>query len=421
MKRKAAVARTLAIFLAGTCISAARASEPSTSAQFARLRSRVEDLERSLRTLQRRIGAPTGSGAAHSGTGPAGVKGSSAERDEIAALLHEAIRVEGQLRTLQRRTAVSAALPKRPAGQEAAAQDRASRGQEYRRLLSTAFARSLIGHGGLLLAPGVFQITPGFTYIHSSSNDVVIDGFTVAPILVVGSIFSQRINRDDLLQSMQLTAGLPWDSQIDVSVPYGFEWTRTAEADNQQIDSRVSGIGDAQLTVSHQILHAHGSWPDLMASLRWKSDTGADPYAVGAQSEVGLGTGFNSYQASVTAITVNDPLVFYTTASYTWTAPRRQSIGRVSPGASAGIQLGMTVALNLDASMYFGYSQSFTESTHLNGTKVPNSYLSVGMLTIGVNYALGRDTTLVTNLGIGLTADAPDVQLNVQVPVLFGQ
>lgn len=421
MKRSAAGRLFLAVFLVGTCITAAHASERTTAAQLARLRSRVDELERSLRALERRIGAPSGSGAAESRTRTAGANRPLAEREEIAALLHEAMRVEGQLRTLQRRAAESPALPKRAVSRAAVTEQGPSSGQEYRRLLSTAFARSLIGHGGLLLAPGVIQITPGFTYIHSSSNDIVIDGFTVAPILVVGNIFSQRINRDDLLQSMQLTAGLPWDSQIDVSVPYGIEWTRTAEAGNKQIDSRVSGIGDAQLTVSHQILHAHGSWPDLMASLRWKTDTGVDPYAAGAQSEVALGTGFNSYQASVTAITINDPLVFYTTASYTWTAPRRQSIGRVSPGASAGVQLGMTVALNLDASMYFGYSQSFTESTRLNGITVPNSYLSVGTLTIGVNYALSRDATLVTNLGVGLTADAPDVQLDVQVPVLFGQ
>jgi hypothetical protein len=238
--------------------------------------------------------------------------------------------------------------------------------------------------------------------------------------LVVGDIFSQRINRDDFLQSLQLTAGLPWDSQIDLSVPYGFERTRTLNADSSETDTGKSGLGDVQLTLSHQFLHAHGSWPDLMASLRWKTDTGLDPYSSGAQSEVALGTGFNSYQASMTAVKVNDPLVFYTGVSYTWTAARVQPIGKVAPADTLGLQLGMTLALNLDASIYFGYSQSFAASTRVDGVVVPDSYLSVGVFSVGVNYALGKSTTLVVDLGIGVTTDAPNLQLNVELPILFG-
>ena len=340
----------------------------------------------------------------------------------IEGLRQRLEQIEQQLHDLEleRKRAAVSATQAPPTGGSVPADKEAER-LENERLLSTAFARTLIGHGGLLLSPGVFEVTPGMSYIHSSSDSIVIDGFTIAPVLVVGDIFSQRINRDDYLISAQLRAGLPWESQIGVRVPYGIENERTFEADNTETSSHHAGLGDVQLTLSHQFVHAHGSWPDVMGSVRWKSASGRDPYRADAEGEVALGTGFNSYEASVTAVTVNDPVVFYNTASYTWTPSLDKHIGRVAPGDSYGVQLGMTLALNIDASIYFGYGQSFTRHTRVNGIKVPNSYLSVGTLSTGVNYVLGKDTTLSVNLDIGLTHDAPDLQFDLALPILFGR
>ena len=76
------------------------------------------------------------------------------------------------------------------------------------RLIEQAFERTLIERGGLLLPWRSFSIEPSMTYIHSSSDNIVVDGFTVLPVLIIGDIVSEKVDRDLALFNLSNSDGV---------------------------------------------------------------------------------------------------------------------------------------------------------------------------------------------------------------------
>jgi hypothetical protein len=78
-------------------------------------------------------------------------------------------------------------------------------------------------------------------------------------------------------------------------------------------------------------------------------------------------------------------------------------------------------AFNERASLSLSFSDRITTKASLQprgqrSTKVIGSDGNAATLNLGVTYALDRHTTLVTMLGVGLTADAPDFTLSFKIP-----
>src|SRR5439155_175072 len=67
-----------------------------------------------------------------------------------------------------------------------------------------ALERALVRERGLLLSPGVYEIEPNFVYSHTN-------------------IASAAFLRDSYGPGLALRAGLPWRSQLELTVPYVFE------------------------------------------------------------------------------------------------------------------------------------------------------------------------------------------------------
>lgn len=280
----------------------------------------------------------------------------------------------------------------------------------------TALERTVIEKGGLLLAPWSLEVSPGFTYIHSSSEEVIVDGFTILPILVVGDITSERVRRDTYMPSLTLRLGLPRDLQAEVYVPYSHANEKKVTTENVETKHSTTGFGDIEAGLTWQALKEKGWFPDLLTGLRWKTTTGKSPFGI-TDDDLALGTGFNGIQATATMLKLRDPLALYAGFSYTANLPAHKTSGRIDPGDTAGFQLGMGLSLNPDASINFGWDQRFTGETTLQGEDVPGTNLTVGMLRVGASYILSRKVSLDVSLGIGITADAPDMQATVSIPI----
>lgn len=291
--------------------------------------------------------------------------------------------------------------------------------KENEQLVRTAFERTLIDKGGVLLPAYKFEIEPSLSYVHSSSDRVIIDGITIENLVNIGDIFSERIRRDSWGLAATIRMGLPADYQLELRIPYGSEKRKILTADNLEINNSKSGVGDITLGISHQFVKSHGSWPDILGSFRFKSQTGGDPFQVGASDELSLGSGYDSYELSVTAVKVSDPVVFFGGLSYSTNSSEQKSIGKLKAGDSYGLQMGMALALNLDTSLSFGYDLRFTGRTKVNGIPVPGSYLNTSSLSVSVSNALTKNTSVDVSVGIGLTEDAPDVQFSLSFPVKF--
>lgn len=283
---------------------------------------------------------------------------------------------------------------------------------------SAAFERRLIQQGGLLLPPRVWELEPSLSYTHSSSDRVVIDGFTVAQVLVVGDIFNERIDRDIYQLALTGRLGLPGDSQIEVRIPFARVTENTYNAQNQESSDEATTLGDIELAYSHQFVRGGGTRPSLLGSLRWKTATGDDPFKV-AQHSATFGAGYNSLQAAVTAIQDSDPVVFYGALSYTANLPVNEPIGRVDPGDSYGFQAGVALSLNMDTSLSIGWEQRYTRRTRVDSQEIAGSYLNSGSLSFGVSHTTFSGRTYDVNANIGLTRDTPDAQFSVAVPFRF--
>jgi hypothetical protein len=283
-------------------------------------------------------------------------------------------------------------------------------------LIESAFKRTLVEEGGLLLQPGQFNYVPTLTYTHSSSDRIVVDGFTIQEILVVGDIVSRQVRRDLAVFTNAFRLGLRNDMQIDMQIPVGRERLHTYSSAGDETDERTSSLGDISLSLSYQLIKSSVAWPDTLINLSWKSTSGDDPFGLASNEELALGSGFQSWGLSFTSVSVSDPVVFFSGLSWTDNIGDTKNIGDVDPGDSLGLHLGMVFALNLNTSMSYGFQLSAIEKTTINGQNIPGSNLLTSLFTVGVSRILTNQISMDIQIGIGLTSDSPDVQLSLSFP-----
>jgi hypothetical protein len=324
-------------------------------------------------------------------------------------------------------TLTAAALPSSSAAVHASSELYA----EEERLARTALDRALIERGGILLPKWTMEVEHSATYYNSSSDNVSIDGFAILPVLVVGDVVSQKLRRDLALGALTSRIGLPKDFQFEVRLPYGYETERRVWADGKQESTHTLGLGDLELALIKQFKREGTGWPGLLASARWKSTTGKDPFHIGGTTPT-LGNGFHSIQGTLTAVKSTDPAILFGGFSYTANFssdkgiagldpehPERITLGRVDPGNTFGFNLGAALSINPEMSLNAGWQQSFTRSTSLNYSRVPGSFLNEGLLRLGSTFMYMPGRVVDVGLGIGMTRDTPDFQFSVSFPFRF--
>jgi hypothetical protein len=301
---------------------------------------------------------------------------------------------------------------------------------EEERRASESLDQALLVRGGLLLPKGTLEIDNTASYFSLSSDHLTVNGFALLPVLVVGDITSQRLRRDILIHSLTTRLGLPGQFQMDFTVPYGYVLNRTVDANNNETSASQFGLGDIQAGLSRQLAIEHGKTPDLLGNLHFKSVTGTNSYDL-QSAETSLGTGFNSFQGSITAAKSSDPVVFFGDLSYTRNLPAHHTIpvsdpsnpdvtstlGYLRPGDAFGFQLGSILALNTETSFTLGWDQRFTRETKLNGVRLPASYLVEGSLRLGTSYMYAPGRMVDLSFGVGLTPDTPNLQFSVGFPI----
>ena len=294
---------------------------------------------------------------------------------------------------------------------------------------SAALDQALLTRGGLLLPSGMLEVDDAASYFSMSSDHVTVNGFALFPVLVVGDITSERLRRDILLNSVTARLGLTRRLQMDFIVPYGYVLNRTVDATNTATTASQFGLGDMAAGFSYQFATEHGSLPDLLASLHYKSNTGTNSYDL-ESAETSLGTGFNGVTGTITAAKTNDPLVFFGSVNYTKNLPAHHTIpisdpsdpsqtsmiGYIRPGDAYGFQLGSILAINPETSMTVGWDQRFTRQSKLDGQPLAASYLVEGSLRIGTSYMYAPGRMVDLSFGVGVTPDTPNLQFSVGFP-----
>jgi len=299
--------------------------------------------------------------------------------DELQRLLRERDATIQQLKerveALERQAAATRRSPaaERPADADDEEMDR-------------ALERTLVRQGGLVLRAGTYEIEPQLSYAHWDKSRSALRRVTEAAV--------------------SFRAGLAWESQFQVRVPYAHVKTAAGSA---------TDLGDIDFALSKQLTRDTGYWPGLIASLAWVSRTGRDGFDGG----VPTGGGFNVVQAGLTGVKRHDPLVYYGGLSYASALSRQISGIKVEPGDTLGVRLGSILAASPDTSVNVGLNLGFVRTARLDGQRVPQSDTVLGTLQVGYGTILTRRLLLNVSGDFRVTGNVPNFRLTATLPIRF--
>lgn len=258
-----------------------------------------------------------------------------------------------------------------------------------------ALERALVRQGGLLLSSGVMEIEPNFQYSHQSTE-------------------SNSFRRDGYGPAIAGRVGLPWQSQLDVSVPYVFE-RRSSNSGS----SRSDGIGDVSLGLSHQFINDSEGVPAIIGSVGYTFATGDNTLFSNFTSPVGHGAGFDSAQAGFAVVKRVDPLVYFGSYTFSHSFSGEQGGNSVDLGNSHGVRMGTLLAASPFTSLRAAFNLTFFDKTEFNGRRLSGTDEPSALVELGAAVLVTPTGLLDVGVGAGLTRSSPDFRITVAYPIRF--
>jgi hypothetical protein len=292
-------------------------------------------------------------------------------------------------------------------------------------------------------------VTPSITRAYSDNRFFTLNGF-----LALGAIFLGNVNvtqqRSDITElGLNATYGLSDRLQIEGQVPYfsrstTFSSVGANESGSSPSQDRVqsSGIGDVLLGGYYQLAHEKGNAPGVTLNAHVSLPTGRSPYGIKLVNDASnsslqypgslpTGSGALGYEFGASFVKTSDPAIFFGGANVYYnqptsfrdlsTDPTVHQPGIAQPGNAFQYQLGTAFALNEKTSLSFAFDDITTGETvlqplHGKRTSVIGSGTNAAYLSISAGYARDPHQTVITEFDLGLTADAPNFQLNLRLP-----
>ncbi|MDW8371177.1 MAG: hypothetical protein RMK81_12955, partial [Geminicoccaceae bacterium] len=122
-----------------------------------------------------------------------------------------------------------------------------------------ALERVLVRTGALLLAPGQAELEPSITYQRNESSGPVLFFGGGGAIVGVGD---RKVRRDLWQPELGLRFGLPFDSQLELSLPYNYVDQSVVDAQGQvPVGARYASggaLGDLNLAFAKTLLREDG-------------------------------------------------------------------------------------------------------------------------------------------------------------------
>ncbi len=290
---------------------------------------------------------------------------------------------------------------------------------------------------GVLTPKGTLIVEPYLQYAHLSNSRVTLTGFTIVPALTIGLINVQSVSRDIYTASLVGRYGITNRLEVEVRVPYLYREdsiTQRPVATPSQADTlsifNGSGLGDVETTGRFQVNEGGPDKPYFVAFTRFKSTTGKGPFSVprdpvtGVQTELPTGSGFYIFQPGLTFLYPSDPVVLFGSMSFIYNKPRDVGgqIGHVDPGSGGNANVGLGLSLNEKLTLTLGYDHTVfsrpTSASNLLLTTAPHA-TQIGVLLIGGAYRWSDRSFVNFVVGVGVTREAPDLQVTLRVPTAF--
>jgi len=339
----------------------------------------IQQLIRRVDALGERIGDRLSSSAG----------GSASEHTELAAL-----EPEQAAEASPRRVIPGTSTPDQRSGRPAPGQFDVSDGDAER-----ALERTLIATGNLLVPAGFAEIEPSFSYARRE-----------IPTLVLFNL-----NRNEFVSALTARIGLPWETQLEASLPYNIaeeQITNAFTSPAQEVSTRWgNSVGDVTLGVAKTFVHESGWIPDLLGRITYEIPSGPQ-----TDNQVPLPSHFHNLGFSTTALKRQDPLVFVATAGYA----KAFQMGQIEPGNQIKFQVGAFLGTSPETTLRSVLQQNFLDDTKIRDTRVPGSGGVQSVLNFGGSSILYRNILLDLQVGVGLTNLAPKYSVILSSTYRFG-
>ena len=269
-----------------------------------------------------------------------------------------------------------------------------------------ALSRSLTREGALLLPPGILELEPIVSYARKEDSTPRL--FTSDSQLSAGET---DLNTDILTADIAMRLGLPWDSQLEIGLPY--RWAEVESVNKigfvstESTSQSAAAFGDLRVGLAKTLLR-EGLWrPNLVGRFTWDTNSGKL-----SENGLSLGGGFNEFRGSLTAIKTQDPMVFVGGLSYEYSLEEEQ----FKPGPTISANLGTFIAMSPETSIRFLISGAYQDESKFSGNKIIGSDRTIVSFVIGGSTLLAPRTLLNISVGFGLTNDADDFTITMSLP-----
>ncbi|MNH81656.1 hypothetical protein D3C73_340300 [compost metagenome] len=301
---------------------------------------------------------------------------------------------------------------------------------------------------------GKFSVETGLTYSRYDTRQLILNGFLALDSIFLGNINLDRIKADTW--TLDLTGRYNFNNrwQFDLNVPVIYRESTyqsgggnggSAGVTTEETVTRDPEIGDVNFGIAYKFLDESVNTPDAVVTLRVKAPTGKDPFGiklrqVDANSNLFVpdtlptGNGVWSITPGISLVKTYDPAVLFGSLSYTHNFEEsfddisstvgQKNPGKVDIGDSFQLGAGIAFALNEKMSMSFSVSDVVQRKSKIkqdggDWESVTSSDANAGYFNIGMTIAATDNLTIVPNLSIGMTDDAPDFQFSLKLPYYF--
>jgi hypothetical protein len=301
---------------------------------------------------------------------------------------------------------------------------------------------------------GKFSFETGITYSRYDTRQLILNGFLALDSIFLGAINLDRIKADTW--TLDLTGRYNFNNrwQFDLNVPVVYRQSTyqsgggnngAANITTEDTVKEDPTIGDVNFGIAYKFLDESVNTPDAVVTLRVKAPTGKDPFGIklirvddnsnlAVPESLPTGNGVWSITPGISLVKTFDPAVLFGSLSYTHNLeesfddissnPAVKTPGKVRIGDSFQIGAGIAFALNEKMSMSFSVSDLVQRKSKLkedggDWQSVVSSDANAGYFNIGMTIAATDSLTIVPNLSIGMTDDAPDFQFSLKLPYYF--
>jgi len=244
----------------------------------------------------------------------------------------------------------------------------------------------------LLFKPGEVQLEFGAFYAHEAET---------SPVSPLGPVFISRSASANYL----MRYGLAEDLEFNFAVPLVYT---EQERDTRPLPSFTRetgvGLGDINWAFRYAAVHEERGLPEVTLNVNAKADTGDE--------DRGLGTGQWNVGSGVSLVKTIDPVVLFGSLGYTWTLEQ----GDVDPGDLIPYSIGMGFSLNDRVSFSMAMAGAAIRRTEINGNEFGGSGLDINSLQFTTTVQLAKRVYLEPFVGFGLTDEAIDFLVGINVP-----